>query len=246
MKFIGYIIILICFISCANDDFEVGETIESTQGESLDSPLEEIQEPPTNENDSISTCAQSLYFNQFQVIQPRINCQKAKQSQIQEVNLGNSKKEKFLSLCYQATNQSCWCDQVIRPNPKSISMFHCTYGQNQVHQLIHPDEDTWKYAIEAVKIVKEFEAANLLTEVIYNWWRPEPYNDNVGGSPTRHPHGTSIDVRFKSKEIQEQAFAKLCQMRKMGRIRAIGYYASTAIHLGIGDPRANTWGKNCP
>ena len=94
--------------------------------------------------------------------------------------------------------------------------------------------------------MEEFEDQDLHTEIIYNWWRPEPYNKNVGGSATRHPFGTSIDVRFRSKSIQNKAFSELCKMRKNGRVRAIGYYASTALHFGIGDARANTWGKACP
>ena len=40
--------------------------------------------------------------------------------------------------------------------------------------------DTWKYAYEAVKIVEEFQDAGIETRIIYNWWRPEPYNGNVG------------------------------------------------------------------
>ncbi len=224
--------------ACGNHDVETGEALET-----VDNPAK-IENPPEKE-DRTPACLKSLHIDQ---LQPsfHLNCKKASSSQLKLVNRGNDKREQFLSQCYKATNNSCWCDQLIRPNPESIDLFHCTYGLNQDHQLIHPDEDTWKNAFEAVKIVEEFEANNILTEIIYNWWRPEPYNKNVGGASSRHPHGTSVDVRFLSKASQEKAFKELCKMRKAGRVRAIGYYATTALHFGIGDSRANTWGKNCP
>ena len=197
-------------------------------------------------DDDSAACLQSLYYDQLQPIFPSASCQKANTTQIKQVNQGNMKRDKFLVNCYKATGRSCWCDQLVRPNPSSINTFHCTYGKDQVHQLIHPDESTWKYAYEAVKIVEELQASKIETQIIYNWWRPEPYNKNVGGAAGRHPFGTSIDVRFKTKNMQNSAFARLCKMRSKGRIRAIGYYASTAIHFGVGDSKANTWGKACP
>ncbi|NQZ19413.1 MAG: hypothetical protein HRT44_09185 [Bdellovibrionales bacterium] len=154
---------------------------------------------------------------------------------MKQVNDGNAKKDQFLAACYTETNNSCWCDQLIRPNPQSIDTFRCTYGDEQVHQFIHPDEDTWMYAFEAVKIVEDLEEMQINTQIIYNWWRPEPYNKNVGGSATRHPFGTAVDVRFETKDMQNKAFDEMCKMRKQGRIRAIGYYASSAIHIGVGD-----------
>ncbi len=112
--------------------------------------------------------------------------------------------------------------------------------------MIHPDESTWEFAFEAVKIVEELEDMNILTKIIYNWWRPEPYNKNVGGAASRHPFGTSVDVRFETKDMQDEAFNVLCKMRAEGQIRAVGFYASTALHFGVGDNIANSWGKACP
>lgn len=197
-------------------------------------------------NDKTSTCDADLFLDQLQPITLNADCIKANQKQIEEVNLGNAKREQFLSYCYQETGNSCWCDQLVRPNIKSLAVFQCTYGDQQAHQLIHPDEATWVFAIEAVKIVKDIIAMKLEVKEIYNWWRPEPYNKNVGGAAGRHPYGTSVDIRFATKSMQDKAFARLCDMRKKGRLRAVGYYPSTAIHLGVGDKNPNTWGAACP
>ncbi len=225
-------------IGCSQEDVEAGEIEES-----IGQP---VRDEINNEGSGSPACLQSLYFDQLQNHWFQRACASASASQLAQVNAGNQKKEEFLSQCYQATNSSCWCDQLVRPNPDSIDTFHCTYGPDQVHQLIHPDESTWDHAFEAVKIVEEFEDQGIETEIIYNWWRPEPYNANVGGASGRHPYGTSVDVRLKTKDMQDEAFLKLCEMRKQGRVRAIGYYASTALHFGIGDRRANTWGRLCP
>ena len=174
------------------------------------------------------------------------NCQKATARQKALVAQGNAKKDKFLQRCRQVTDNSPWCEQLLRPNPDSIDVFRCTYGDDLPHQLIHPNEDTWPDAIKAVRLVKDLEALGVSTCLIYNWWRPEPYNRNVGGSPRRHPYGTSVDVRFCSFEDMERAFEHLCVWRGLGRLRAIGYYGTTALHFGIGDTKANTWGKSCP
>lgn len=173
-------------------------------------------------------------------------CTRATSSQITNVNLGVSKLNQFLSRCYQQTNSKKWCDQVARPNPDSHSTFDCTYSPQQPHVFIHPDEKTWNYAIGAVKLVQELTALGIKVEVIYNWWRPEPYNANVGGAAGRHPYGTSVDVRLTTKTEQNQAHTQLCKWRKQGRLRALGYYSGTGLHLGIGDRLANTWGKSCP
>lgn len=230
--------------ACSQEDIEAGEMEES-----IGLPDEGHREGEVEVGDPIeapNACLQNMYFDQMQGHWFQRACNSASQAQMDQVNAGNMKKEMFLSQCYQETNNSCWCDQLVRPNPDSIDTFHCTYGQDQVHQLIHPNEDTWAYAFEAVKIIEEFAQQNIETRIVYNWWRPEPYNGNVGGASGRHPFGTSVDVRFETKDMQEEAFFKLCKMRAQGRIRAIGYYASTALHLGIGDSRANTWGKACP
>lgn len=242
MKIMALIILLFC-VSCSGDEVETAEINSELEQPKPEEPNSPIAESPLQE---IPACQQSLRVNPLNPISLSVDCHKADTKELDEVNLGNLKKDEFLARCYQETNQSCWCDQLIRPNPDSIDIFHCTYGENQVHQLIHPDEDTWKYAIEAVKIVQDLEKVNILTKIIYNWWRPAPYNGNVGGSATRHPFGTSIDVRFQTKDMQNAAFDELCKMREKGRLRAIGYYPSTAIHFGIGDNKANTWGKLCP
>ena len=233
-------ILFLTITSCGDQNDEIAETLESIQ-----QPVAG-DDPDTGKQDILPACLQSLFIDQIQPVFFNLNCRKANKTQLKEVNQGNLKRERFLSQCYKETKNSCWCDQLVRPNPESMAAFECTYGEGQAHQLIHPNEKTWKYAFEAVKIVEEFEDLDLQTKIIYNWWRPEPYNKNVGGSATRHPHGTSIDIRFETKAMQNKAFSRLCKMRARGRLRAIGYYPSTAIHLGIGDGRANTWGKSCP
>lgn len=173
-------------------------------------------------------------------------CKAATASQLTVVNKGNTKTNRFINQCLAATNNSAWCQQVIRPNPSSLSTFRCTYGPNQVHRLIHPDESTWPNAIKAVQFVSRLEAMGIKVAQIYNWWRPEPYNGNVGGAAGRHPFGTSVDVRFQTLNDMEKAHTQLCKWRKAGQIRAVGYYGSTGLHIGVGDKTANTWGKDCP
>ncbi|MGE3682694.1 MAG: hypothetical protein AB7G93_13295 [Bdellovibrionales bacterium] len=173
-------------------------------------------------------------------------CKKATTAQISVVNQGNTKKDAFLQQCARETGGSAWCNQLIRPNPSSISVFRCTYGSSQVHQLIHPDTATWKNAIQAVRLIQELEQKGLRVCQIYNWWRPEPYNKNVGGAAGRHPYATSVDVRFCSNADANHGFNELCKYRKEGRIRAIGHYGTSALHFGMGDSNGNTWGKSCP
>lgn len=175
-----------------------------------------------------------------------LGCIKASSSQRTLVNQGNSKKDAFLSACAKATENSPWCAQLIRPNPESLAIFHCTYGDKQIHQLIHPDEETWANAFSAIQLVEDLQKQGIQVCLIYNWWRPEPYNRNVGGAPGRHPLATSTDVRFCTKEDQEKAFLQLCEWRQQGKLRALGYYPSSALHFGISDLRPNTWGKECP
>lgn len=173
-------------------------------------------------------------------------CRRATASQVAQVNLGLTKLQSFLAACALATNGSRWCNELTRPNPDSVDTFHCTYGTSQSHNLIHPDESTWANAFQAVNLVEELEAKGFKTCIIYNWWRPEPYNRNVGGAPGRHPMGTSVDVRFCSMAEMTRAHTQLCEWRKQGRLRALGYYGTTALHFGIGDREATTWGKDCP
>ena len=230
--------------ACDQGSFEPGEAIHESKRPSDGESFVENSIP--EKNSEAQRCLRSLYFNRTAKSQEILRCQKADDRQLAMVNEGNLKKDEFLSQCYAANNNSCWCDQLVRPNPDSISTFHCTYGSGQVHQLIHPDESTWKYAFEAVALIRDLESLSISADIIYNWWRPEPYNDNVGGSPKRHPFGTSIDVRFKTKFDQLKAHTKLCQWRNQGRLRALGYYQSTALHFGVGDYIGNTWGKSCP
>lgn len=173
-------------------------------------------------------------------------CRVASTSQKAEVERGNRRKAEFLQACATTTANSPWCAQLVRPNPSSLASFRCTYGEGQAHQLIHPDEETWKYAFQAVRLIEDIEARGIRVCQIYNWWRPEPYNANVGGAAGRHPYGTSVDVRFCTKGDQEAAHRLLCQYRRAGRLRALGYYSSTSLHFGVGDNVANTWGKACP
>jgi hypothetical protein len=173
-------------------------------------------------------------------------CTRASARNIATVDEGNAKADRFLKQCAAATKNSRWCSQLTRPNPSSKSTFACTYGDNQKHMLIHPDEKTWPNAFKAVVLVEELGAKGIKVAQIYNWWRPQPYNANVGGAAGRHPFGTSVDVRMATLSDMEKAFKELCKWRKAGRIRAVGYYGSTGLHFGIGDKTANTWGKSCP
>lgn len=173
-------------------------------------------------------------------------CQRATSSQISVVNTGARKLASFLSKCEKETGSSKWCKEVSRPNPDSIGTFRCTYSVEQAHVFVHPDESTWKHAIGAVKLVQDLVKQGIKVSRIYNWWRPEPYNKNVGGAAGRHPKGTSVDVRFADKTNQNAAQKALCKMRKAGKLRALGYYSGTGLHLGMGDSTANTWGKSCP
>lgn len=174
-----------------------------------------------------------------------LGCVRPSSSQKSMVNLGLSKKERFLRRCVEETGSTTWCSQVARPNPSSRNTFACTYGSSQAHNLIHPDESTWRYPIGGIKILKDLQRKGIRISHIYNWWRPEPYNRNVGGAAGRHPYGTSIDVRFSSSSEANRAFALLCRMRAQGRLRAIGHYGSASLHIGVGDRTANTWGKSC-
>lgn len=175
-----------------------------------------------------------------------LSCKRATKSQRAVVDKGNQLAQDFLAGCLKATGSQYWCEQVMRPNPDSLSIFQCTYGENQVHQLINPDKRTWPNAYRAVRLVNALQAEGIKPCLIYNWWRPEPYNQNVGGVPGRHPKGTSVDVRFCSMPEMESAFLKLCSWRANGQLRALGYYGTTGLHLGIADKLANTWGKSCP
>ena len=173
-------------------------------------------------------------------------CRAASASQITQVDRGNQKAPLFLQKCASETGGSPWCEQLTRPNPDSVATFRCTYGSSRPHMLIHPDETTWKHAFRAVRLIEELEAKNIRVCLIYNWWRPEPYNANVGGASGRHPFGTSVDVRFCSVADMEKGFLQLCRWRAAGRLRAVGYYGTTGLHFGIGDAHGNTWGKSCP
>ena len=82
-------------------------------------------------------------------------CYRATSNQIQEIIKGNQKKDKFLSKCKAAGIDDQWCDQLIRPNPDSEDKFRKTYGNNLPHQLINPNESTWKYAFQGALIVQD-------------------------------------------------------------------------------------------
>ncbi len=162
------------------------------------------------------------------------------------MDLGAALAPEFYQSCVSQTRSERWCTEVMRPNPSSISMFQCTYGKEQPHLFIHPDKSSWKNAFQAIKLIQALELKGLGVCQIYNWWRPEPYNKNVGGAADRHPYGTSVDVRFCSMPEMEKGFKELCKARSRGELKAIGYYNTTGIHFGIRDKLGNTWGKKCP
>jgi hypothetical protein len=215
------------FLTSCQANFQSGQSVESENSDAVDAAAED----------------------DFELIEDwlfeKATCAKATNAQVAQIQIGNSKKQDFLDQCGRATGGSPWCQQLIRPNPDSLNIFRCTYGDKLVHQLIHPDENTWKFAYQAVNLVERLESLGVKICIIYNWWRPEPYNKNVGGAAGRHPLGTSVDVRFCSKNDQLKAHKQLCQWRKQGDLRALGYYSSSALHFGVGDVTANTWGKAC-
>lgn len=217
-------VLVLLFVGCQKDEFNRVSVEDETHSDHLEDDYE--SEPGVGD-----------------VIDSR--CKRATVTQINEVNLGVAKLDRFLQRCYSETGSKKWCDQVARPNPASHGTFDCTYSSKQPHVFVHPQETTWNYAIEAVKLVLELEEKGVAVSTIYNWWRPEPYNANVGGAAGRHPFGTSVDVRFATKRDQNWAHTELCRWRKAGRLRALGYYSGTGLHLGVGDQRANTWGKSC-
>jgi hypothetical protein len=199
------------------------------------------------ENSSHSEFLEDDFESEPELVETLSNgCKHATAAQKSQLDLGVSKRNLFLERCYEEAGSKKWCDQVARPNPESHGTFDCTYSKEQAHVFVHPSEDTWAYAIGAVKLVTELEAKSIAVATIYNWWRPEPYNANVGGAAGRHPYGTSVDVRFPNKIEQNKAHRELCKWRKQGRLRALGYYSGTGLHFGIGDKVANTWGKSCP
>lgn len=174
-------------------------------------------------------------------------CIKATKEQITVVNQGNAVADAFLKACYQATANSHWCKDLMRtdPHPTNRQIFSCTYGYSQPYRLIHPGTSTWKNAFQGVNLIRELEAKGISVIQIYNWWRPEPYNKNIGGAPTRHPYGTAVDVQFSTMNDMEKAHKILCGWRAQGRLRALGYYGTRELHFGINDSIPNTWGKSC-
>lgn len=205
----------------------------------------EADEEHPIENVDLSDLEQYDDLELFLVPDALRGCTKATSSQIATVNLGNSLQNQFLDECENATDNKTLCEQIRRPNPSSKSTFYCTYSQNQPHQLIHPSLNTWKHAFKAIELIDRLKAKGICVSHIYNWWRPEPYNKNVGGASGRHPYGTSVDVRFCTNSDAIKAFDTLCGYRKLGEVRALGYYGSTGVHIGVGDFSANTWGRNC-
>lgn len=172
-------------------------------------------------------------------------CVKATKEQKAYVDHGNKLYKQFIQSCIKETGSPTWCEQLSRPNPDSADVFACTYGDKQIHRFIHPDQSTWANAFKSVKIIEALQDKGIGVRRIYNWWRPEPYNKNVDGAGGRHPFGTAVDVEFESTRDKNLAFSALCKMRSQGRIKAIGYYPSHALHIGIADKIPNTWGKNC-
>ena len=219
------------------------QTESTTQTDGSEDIVDHIQNDQTDQSEQTQEQAQTQYEMSSDLYE--MGCLKASSTQMKSVNLGNTKKEEFLALCASKTNNSAWCSQLVRPNPSSSNTFKCTYGSTQVHQLIDPDEATWKYPIEAVRIIQDLQGMGIKVSQIYNWWRPEPYNKNVGGAAGRHPYGTSVDVRFASTTDAGKAWKAMCKMRAQKRIRALGDYGSSSLHIGVGDKTANTWGKTC-
>lgn len=150
---------------------------EDENGEVITGPPEEFPEDPypaVADDD-----CQGEGHDHFEAV-PLRKCQRATKKQRAYVNLGNKKQNTFIEACNKATRDSAWCQEILRPNPDSRGAFACTYGWTQPHMLIHPNPKTWKFAFEAVKIADELFQKGIHVCAINNWWRPEPYNRNVG------------------------------------------------------------------
>lgn len=223
--------------SYAHTDFDHEHPFEEESLEAFEHTIENAIEDPSEES-----LAEDFDLDLMFGLR---GCQKANSNQIAVVNQGNALQNNFMNECERVTGNKNLCQQIRRPNPSSQGTFYCTYSSNQPHQLIHPSTSTWKYAFKAIELIDRLKAKGLCVSQIYNWWRPEPYNKNVGGAAGRHPLGTAVDVRFCTKTDAIKAFDTLCQYRKKGEVRALGYYGSTGLHIGVGDTSANTWGRNC-
>ena len=143
------------------------------------------QAPAQEENPlAIDAAAEDDHELIDELLFEKASCVRATSAQIATVDMGSTKKTSFLNECGRATAGSPWCQQLVRPNPNSISTFYCTYGSQQKHLLIHPDEKTWKYAYQAVNLMERLEANGVDITEIYNWWRPEPYTPAPPSPPT--------------------------------------------------------------
>lgn len=177
---------------------------------------------------------------------PPKKCQPASVVQKRQVLAGLALLKQFLIECKNATGNESWCEELTRPSEEGRPYFECSYGKDVKYRLVHPDRKTWKDAFRAINLIQKLKDEDIRACGIYYWWRPEPFNRNAGGAPTRHPYGTSVDVRFCSMKDMEKAHLRLCSWRKQGFLKALGYYNSPELHLGISDTKANTWGKDCP
>ena len=177
------------------------------------------------------------------------SCIQATEADLDLVLAGQEKLEFFLEQCRWATGGSPHCEDVIRPNPRSTPFFECTFPKGTEKIFIHPDESTWENAFVAIRLIGEMEANGIGVKHIYNWWRPVPYNENVGGEPDRHPFGTSVDVLFTSRDDQVLAHEYLCEEQAKGLIKALGFYwvaERPSIHIGVKDsPEKVNWGRAC-
>lgn len=134
------------------------------------------------------------------------------------------------------------------PNNKSEMEFRCTYPDAKTHVLIPPDPTKWELSFRGALELQKIEAAGVCVKEIYNYDRPEPYNNNVQGAPGRHPYGTAIDIEFCTKADARKAVQAFCKQRTPGdvEIKSVGTYSSgIRIHLGNVKPRRGDWGGGC-
>lgn len=150
---------------------------------------------------------------------------------------------KFVRTCLEKGVLQRYCFDMTHPNLDSIEQFRCTYP-GKPHLLIPKDESEWTFAFEAALILQNMaRETKVCIDEIYNWYRPEPYNKNVGGRPNRHPNATAIDVQFCTKEDAKKAHRALCELYKKKAIWALGSYPSgNKLHIGVRPERHTTWG----
>lgn len=159
-------------------------------------------------------------------------------------------RSEFLTDCAAEGIHPSLCENLTHPNNNSKMEFRCTFPSFTQHVLLPNNRSLWTNGFQGAKAFQEaleeqgLEPNQGACPQIYNYYRPEPYNANVGGAAGRHPNGTAVDVEFCTKEEAQKALNKFAKMRMEKRINSIGIYSSgIRIHIGFGTEKGNTWNQ---